>query len=428
MRTLFSSFLLAGLVALSVTPAIALDGFVGCSTSDDCWTFDLQTHAVGPTIGLLGVGRYPYDATVTPDGLKVWFVGATGDGAVVISRTSGSLVALVPVAEYVVGVAFNADGSRAFISSRDDATLSILDTSTYSVIDTLPLPVDGGNLALEPVTGNLYLVDWYGPTLCEVAPDGSAVLREADLGVSLWQVVAAPGGQHVYVTDRSTDEVLEVDVAGLTVSRRFAVGDDPWGLDITADGTRLVVTCEDSAEIMIVDLASGDVVAIGLDASADPRDVDILDDAHLAYVAGGTATDHQSPLYVVDLQEASVIDVLDGPGTNANVVAVQAQMHGTTASVETPGAEAVIDVYPNPFNPRSTVSWQLDAATVGTITVHDLAGRHLRTLARGTLAAGRHAVTWDGRDTTGRAVPSGTYLVTMRAGTMSVTRKLVLAR
>ncbi len=420
--------LFAVLLATAAVPGRAFDGFVGCSTSDDCWPFDLATHEVRPALPLMGLGDYPYDATVTPDGYEVWFVGASGDGVVVYSRTSGALVALIPVADYVIGVAFASDGSRAFVSSRDEESLSIIDTATYAVTGTLPLPIDGGNLALDPTSGNLYVLDWYGPTLCEVAPDGSAVLRQADLGSSLWQVVVAPDGEHVYVTDRGTDEVLEVERATLAVTRRFAVGDDPWGLDITADGSLLVVTCEDDAEVQLIDRATGTVTSIALDATADPRDVDILDQAGLAYVAGGTATGYQSPLYVIDLQAGSVVETLDGPGTNANVVAVQTQMHATPAGADTPDATMALSAFPNPFNPRVTVSWRLPGPTRGDVAVYDLAGRHLRTLAQGALPAGPQRVSWDGRDEAGRDLAAGTYLVTMRAGAQTRTCKVVLAR
>lgn len=432
-------FALTALTALAVlplplllaAPAAAVDGFVGCSTSDDCWTFDLETYDVGPATDLLPLGNYPYDATITPDGTEVWFVGASGDGVVVRSRSNNALVAQIPVADYVIGVAFNNDGSRAFVTSRGDATLSIIDTATYSVIDTLPIPSEylgAGNLALEPNTGNLYVVDWYDARLFEVAPDGTAVLRQADLGDSLWQVVAAPGGGFVYVTDRGADQVLEVDLDTFTVSRRFDVGDDPWGLDIDNDGTRLVVTCEDSSDVVFIDLSTGTVVPLPLDAGADPRDVDILDDAGLAYVTGGTVTGYQSPVYVVDLVTDTVVDIIDGPGTNSNVIAVQAQMHAAPTAADAPDVSASLTAHPNPFNPQVSLRLQLEAPAHGTVAVYDLAGRELRTLASGGLAAGTHTLQWDGRDHAGRALPSGTYLVAVRAGETSLTRKVVLAR
>ena len=45
--------------------------------------------------------------------------------------------------------------------------------------------------------------------------------------------------------------------------------------------------------------------------------------------------------------------------------------------------------------------------------VHDLIGRRVRTLQRGSLAAGLHQFEWNGRDDSGRRVPAGVYFVTL---------------
>jgi YVTN family beta-propeller protein len=424
--------LAAGPPAGARAGALALtDGLVGCSTSDDAYPFALGAHTPGAAIDLLPEGNYPYDATITPDGAQVWLVGASGDGVVVIDRATNAVVARFPVAGYAIGVAFTSDGTRAMVTSRDEDCVKIVDTATYAVVGTLPIPsgyLGAGNIALDPVGERFYVVDWYDAALFEIAGDGSAVLRQADLGDSLWQVVVAPDGDHVYVTDRGTDEVLEVDTATLTVARRFAVGDDPWGLDITADGQTLVVTCEDSNEVVLVGLVSGGTVTVTLDASADPRDVDILDADGLAYVAGGTVSGFSSAVYVIDVASGLVLDTFDGPGTNSNVIAVQPQMSGGTTSANLPAPAVALRAYPNPFNPAVRIELRLEAPASGVLAIHDLAGRTVRTLASGTFAAGTRTWTWDGRGTDGRALPSGVYLATLRGDGVEVVRKLVLAR
>lgn len=57
------------------------------------------------------------------------------------------------------------------------------------------------------------------------------------------------------------------------------------------------------------------------------------------------------------------------------------------------------------------VRFELPRAGDVTIAVHDLRGRLVRTLHQGGAEAGRHEVTWDGRDGGGGAVASGVYLV-----------------
>lgn len=407
------------------------DGFVGCSTSDDCYPFDLAAHAPGAAIDLLPEGDYPYDATITPDGSQVWIVGASGDGVVVIDRATNTVLQRIAVADYVIGVAFTGDGSRALVTSRGDESISIIDTATFAILDTIAVPTSylgAGNLALDPTSGLFYVVDWYNDLLFEVDADTPAILRQDDLGTSLWQVVVAPGGGYAYVTDRAEDVVKEISIDTFTITREFPVGDDPWGLDITADGATLVVTCEDSHEVMLIDVASGTVTPVALDPSADPRDVDILDDDGVAFVAGGSVTGSSSIVYVVDLETATVVDWFDGPGTNSNVIAVQAQMHDAVTAAPVPAAAAAISMsaYPNPFNPQVTVAWRLDAPTTGVLAVFDAAGRRVRTLASGAFAAGAHDAVWNGRDDGGQPLPSGVYLVSLRGEAASASRKVVL--
>ena len=85
--------------------------------------------------------------------------------------------------------------------------------------------------------------------------------------------------------------------------------------------------------------------------------------------------------------------------------------------------------YPNPFNPQTRVVYELPADGHIELTIYDLRGRLQRVLLRGERGAGRHETVWDGRDDTGRTVPSGVYLCRLISdqGPMQVVR-MTLAR
>lgn len=132
-----------------------------------------------------------------------------------------------------------------------------------------------------------------------------------------------------------------------------------------------------------------------------------------------------------------------GSGGAVGVVAVELTAYGAAASAVPPGGDrapgAAVPVrlacHPNPFNPRTTIEVDLAAAGVQAappvrVTVHDLAGRRLRTLHDGPLAAGRrHGLSWDGADDRGRPLASGTYLCRATvAGVAAPALKLVLVR
>ena len=94
-----------------------------------------------------------------------------------------------------------------------------------------------------------------------------------------------------------------------------------------------------------------------------------------------------------------------------------------------PGAPSLVslDAWPNPFNPRTRVRFDLPAAQAVTVAVHDLAGRRVRTLHRGPLPAGAQRFTWDGQRQDGGRAPAGVYLVTVRGQGWREAVKVTLA-
>jgi flagellar hook assembly protein FlgD len=70
--------------------------------------------------------------------------------------------------------------------------------------------------------------------------------------------------------------------------------------------------------------------------------------------------------------------------------------------------------YPNPFNPATTIRFQLATAARVELTVFDVRGAIVSRLLQGERSAGQHAVIWDGLDDSGRPAASGVYLARLR--------------
>lgn len=425
--TLFCSLPLA-------SPAIGtergmLDGYVGCFYSGDCYPFDLQTYDVGPAIDILPEGGYPYDAVMNFDGSEVWICGSGGDGVVVIDRATDTVSHRIPVGEYLVGLCFGHDGSFALASSRDENRIYRISTETYSVLDYLQLTVHPGNLALDPISGRIYAVEWYGDMLHEISPDGTTLLRSVPLGSSLWQLVVDPGGQYIYVTDRGFNRVHVIDSVTLDLVASVLVGDDPWGLDIVADGSRLVCACEDDQAVYLIDFGTWHTYSLWLGTTPDPRDVDILDSENLAFVCGGDAG---SPdlVFVIDLIDDVVLTFFGIPGgSDTNVIAVQPQMHeGPGAAPETAGARTRLHlaVQPNPLITPGRVSFHLPADGHVDLAIFDVSGRRLATLASGPHAAGDHAISWNWSKLAHTAAQGTYWLRLCASGTSRAVRAIRL--
>lgn len=83
---------------------------------------------------------------------------------------------------------------------------------------------------------------------------------------------------------------------------------------------------------------------------------------------------------------------------------------------------------PNPFNPRTTIAFELPSPGHATLSVFDLAGRLVRTLADADLPAGRHRLDWDGRDAHGRNVAAGIFVYRLRCGDVVQTKRMTLMK
>ncbi|MGD9546578.1 MAG: FlgD immunoglobulin-like domain containing protein [Candidatus Krumholzibacteriia bacterium] len=84
---------------------------------------------------------------------------------------------------------------------------------------------------------------------------------------------------------------------------------------------------------------------------------------------------------------------------------------------------------PNPFNPTTTVAFELPAQEAVSLHVFDLQGRLVITLLSDQVfPQGRHEAVWDGRDESGRQVASGTYFFRLEAGGQVETKRAVLVK
>jgi hypothetical protein len=103
-----------------------------------------------------------------------------------------------------------------------------------------------------------------------------------------------------------------------------------------------------------------------------------------------------------------------------------------TINTDVPGAVpslfALRQNVPNPFNPSTTIRFDLPDRTKTTLRIYDIAGREICTLLDGTMNAGEHSATWNGRDGSGHEVGSGVYFYRLDAGKNTATRKMVMLR
>ncbi|NQT26522.1 right-handed parallel beta-helix repeat-containing protein [candidate division KSB1 bacterium] len=84
--------------------------------------------------------------------------------------------------------------------------------------------------------------------------------------------------------------------------------------------------------------------------------------------------------------------------------------------------------YPNPFNPSTSILYQIPVQTRIRIGIYNVNGQEIRVIMDESIPAGSHQAEWDGKNSSGKEVPSGIYIYRFKADNATFTRKMALVR
>ncbi len=97
-------------------------------------------------------------------------------------------------------------------------------------------------------------------------------------------------------------------------------------------------------------------------------------------------------------------------------------------TVQLPKTAVLLPNYPNPFNPGTTLAFELATSEMVTLQVVNLFGQTMATLVHEKRPAGRHSVTWDGCDAKGRSCAAGVYYSRLVTPTAQIMQRMTLIK
>jgi hypothetical protein len=177
-----------------------------------------------------------------------------------------------------------------------------------------------------------------------------------------------------------------------------------------AIGARVTLTAGNLIQVREIEGGSGYVSQNGLAAAFGLGGRTVIDQLTVRWPSG-----HVSQHEISGVDQLVVIE-------EPVPVAVEPDDH-------IPATVVLYQCRPNPFNPMTTISYDLPEATSVRLAVYDLSGRLVRTLRMGeTESAGNHSITWNGLDDASRSVATGTYIYRIQAGAFTATKRMVLVK
>ncbi|MEQ1834368.1 MAG: FlgD immunoglobulin-like domain containing protein [Candidatus Eisenbacteria bacterium] len=339
--------------------------------------------------------------------------------------------------------------SRPFIGTPQPFGTGIAISGSCDGIEIVGNTI-GLNAAGEPVLGSVNGIDvgsFFSPGLQNIHIGGAAPGLGNTIAGNLYSgILVGREVQNTRISGNSihTNQVIGVDLV-TTLSAYGVTANDP--LDPDTGGNAL----QNFPSLQVATSTGSTVHAEGLLQSAPSADYTV---EFFASPGCGTSGHGEGRTY---LGSTAVTTNGSGSGTFAVTLSATAPVGwvltstatrvSTGASSEfsscralTPGATADVGSaagvprlalappLPNPSRGSTTLRYVLPAQGTVTLSIHDVAGRLVRTLSPGPQDAGAHELQWDGHDSRGRAVAAGRYLARAQAGGMTVTRSITITR
>ena len=110
------------------------------------------------------------------------------------------------------------------------------------------------------------------------------------------------------------------------------------------------------------------------------------------------------------------------------VIYIRQYEYLSTLDSQIPNDFALHENYPNPFNPTTTLRFDLPEISDVNLVIYNMLGQKVRAFNMNSISAGSHSIKWNGTNELGKSVSAGVYLYQLQAKDFVKTRKMVLLK
>ena len=298
---------------------------------------------------------------------------------------------------YVIGP----EGNTTFSISGDTSSIS-----GYVVIDDEYIPNSISNYSLR---ATLFVVpdhNWYGEAVIYVTADNEYDYTDIDtLSItvnSIYDQIIDP--QMVYPPDGHT-----INFETLSDSIFFTWNSASYPEFETGPGFEYRLRIVQSNE----------------NGNIPYNYTDLMDTTFTFYPDSSTyAGANNNYIWSLYTTEQNLPEVLDGQSGVFFVMLPAMSVELNTI----PNNFALYAAYPNPFNPSTTIPFDIPDDSFVALNVFDMMGRKIKTLLSENISAGRKSIVWNGTNNLNQSVSAGTYFYSIKAGSFSDTKKIILLK
>lgn len=267
-------------------------------------------------------GAAPKQVAFSPDGRQLWVTLLGGTGLEVFDSFTGRRLAGIDLGDHgAVEVIFTDDGSTAFASQMESASVFEVDAGTFTVRRRIPT---GGSwskvIALSPDEATLYVSNWSSNDVSEIDLATGEVLRMLPTVATPRGLYPTADGQALFVAGFENGDLVRIDLADGTSETLLRTGGAMRHLVGDPGTDALYANDMATAEVYVVDPATEAVRKLG-DTNDKPNTTDLTPDGKVLYVSNRGANNPESyyipgpewgSVLAIDTDSGAVLDGIVG--------------------------------------------------------------------------------------------------------------------
>jgi len=200
-----------------------------------------------------------------------------------------------------------------------------------------------------------------------------------------------------------------------------------YGFDLVYDPDKFEYVGSTAAEDDLLKSGGGETPLFS--AFAEPGRVTILNAiVNGGAVSGGGSVATLTFKVLQEFEDNTRFEVANGLVVDPSDLSNQVVVMGALDVQSTPTEFALLQNFPNPFNPETTIKYTLAEGADVHLRIYNIVGQVVRTLVAERQSAGRYQVRWDGTDDRGMTVSSGIYFYQFSAGKFQDVKRLMLLK
>ncbi len=367
------------------------------------------------------------DVPANADGHAPYTVPLSGSGAVKVTATSGQYSAILDV---VYEEAPAEEGRKAYVDSNGDPVYLIAKSSGEVGVDDF--------LALVAAFGSSEGDDNYN-VQADINDDGSVGVDDFLAFVGSFGKTAAVSGKPIvllpginenaeFSLSLGSDRVVAGELMAVDVSLANVEALIGYGFALNYDADKFEFVSVASADEDLLTSTGGETLFHH-----------VVADGQISVATGmynGTAVSGGGDIVrfvfrvLYEFEDNARFEIADGLVFDPSQLQNPAVVAGVLELQSTPREFALHQNFPNPFNPDTTIKYDLAESADVTLQIYNVLGQVVRTLvASEAQNAGRYQIRWNGMDDRGVSVSSGIYFYQISAeGKFQNVRKLMLLK